>query len=156
MSVFSFFVYGTLRSDCPHQAPWRDDFHVGEVAKYKAIIKGHRLFFSDYPVICGTDGVSDVVVGEIVQFPPSMMPLKVKMADYIEGAPDFYTRVLVDAFVLDREGSETSNMIQCYTYVRELKAICTKKPISGGCWVSHNSSTDDKKKKKTGRIKIIL
>lgn len=102
------FAYGTLMS-----GEFRNHFlkWFGKYVK-EAVIHGFRLYYNsegDYPVLRRTDGVSDIVVGELWELSgdSNVQLSTLSFLDDMEGVPILYSRMTV---TLD---SDTKAVVYC-------------------------------------------
>jgi gamma-glutamylcyclotransferase (GGCT)/AIG2-like uncharacterized protein YtfP len=139
-NVLAFFMYGTFRQDCADKMMWKEQFYQNCSSLGKPIrahLHGFKLYWDTYPVVCKTGDDNDYAIGEVVVFDKEYMPGKIMSCDYVEGHPDFYQRIIVDAVTLDEHGIETNEKTKCYCYTRNYSTLTPRhSQIDSRCWIT--------------------
>lgn len=120
-----FFVYGTLRPEDSNNKPWRKDFLKDHIKTERARITNAILYFDDYPLVELNGQPHDVVIGDLIFFPPEVMAAKIKATDLVESCPAYYKRTIVKA-----QSFGTNQVHDAYIYYRKPEAHA-KRILSG-------------------------
>jgi len=135
------FVYGTLRpDDCYSGAHWTVSFNRNTVAR-PGFVRHARLFYSRFPFIIIDPQrfeTTDTVRGYVLTTSNALeWELKLREADEIEGYPEYYNRMLVNAFLLSSlEDSmpAAAACLQCWVYFNPHESIDASIHIPSGDW----------------------
>eukprot|EP00762_Andalucia_godoyi_P001287 ANDGO_04897.mRNA.1 AIG2 family protein len=154
-----FFVYGTLRPDCPTLQPYRSTFLQHSVRQIRARLPHSQLYFESWPSLVflpeqhttpllenseksSKAPSSSSVHGWLVYFPHELTREIHAFADETEDIDKgLYAKSLASAIVVAPQGDEdtdnTHQPVLCYVYHRTGILDCSKAtPIAGGDWTS--------------------